>query len=526
MSQPEETQEIEVGFDGKPLKPAKFATGQSHLVSFKFPVLLLDYRYHDDVPVAGAEYEVELADGTFLHGRLNDSGMAEVRGMRSPPIRVRYRPNPKPYEIISAGSNPAFSARFTKADADSLVNPGSQRIPKSNDGIAFGIEAVDWIWGTVNGGFNQKQSVSQIIVDACIGMIPLVGDVTAVRDLLAILISMAHDPKKRESKLEWVALVVLLFALIPVVGGVIKGVGKLLLKSGKEAAEASKQIKEFVAVLNRLGMGDALKWMQELKLESYTGEVLGCWREWTHRLGMVFDSIQLKFKGVLPQKMLESVGKLKLKVQEVALKGEAMIPDAVKELADRLKAAQRQLYQGEWHEIPKNLKSSAREVEARLVDVPGGKKWAVENMHYPPNGRDSFFKREDWPDLSGGTYVEEIKPGKFNYKTIACFSGSMRAVKIPPGRKIYRIIEKDGYEAGNWWVHSLPESGKEWREGLAVLDSWNGDGYYVELTVPESGLWAWEGKAASQVENNPNAVATLGQYLPGGHIGKKDLRVD
>ena len=62
----------------------------------------------------------------------------------------------------------------------------------------------------------------------------------------------------------------------------------------------------------------------------------------------------------------------------------------------------------------------------------------------------------------------------------------------------------------------MPESGKEWREGLAVLDSWNKNGYYVELTVPESGLWAWEGKAASQVENNPDAIATMGQYLPGG----------
>jgi hypothetical protein len=93
----------------------------------------------------------------------------------------------------------------------------------------------------------------------------------------------------------------------------------------------------------------------------------------------------------------------------------------------------------------------------------------------------------------------------------------MRAVKIPPGQKIYRIVSSKGDPAGDWWVYALPESGKEWREGLAVLDSWNANSYYVEMMVPESGLWAWEGKAASQVENSVIAPTTLGQYLPGGH---------
>ena len=36
--------------------------------------------------------------------------------------------------------------------------------------------------------------------------------------------------------------------------------------------------------------------------------------------------------------------------------------------------------------------------------------------------------------------------------------------------------------------------------------------------MPEQGLFAWEGKTASQVENSPKATATLGQYLPGGQI--------
>lgn len=56
-----------------------------------------------------------------------------------------------------------------------------------------------WTWGTVQGAFNEKSSLSQIIVDAVIGMIPLVGDATAVRDLLAVSISMADSEENRNS---------------------------------------------------------------------------------------------------------------------------------------------------------------------------------------------------------------------------------------------------------------------------------------------------------------------------------------
>ncbi|MFX5554890.1 hypothetical protein ABTE11_21670, partial [Acinetobacter baumannii] len=76
---------------------------------------------------------------------------------------------------------------------------------------------------------------SQIIVDAVIGMIPLLGDVTAARDIIAVTIGLVDDPKKREDVWEWVLLVVLVVALIPVVGGVIKGVGRLVVKLAKEA---------------------------------------------------------------------------------------------------------------------------------------------------------------------------------------------------------------------------------------------------------------------------------------------------
>jgi hypothetical protein len=52
----------------------------------------------------------------------------------------------------------------------------------------WALDASEWLWGTMQGAFNEKQTTSQIIVDAVVGMIPLVGDVTAARDLVAVSI--------------------------------------------------------------------------------------------------------------------------------------------------------------------------------------------------------------------------------------------------------------------------------------------------------------------------------------------------
>ncbi|QGJ67536.1 hypothetical protein FDU21_09995 [Xanthomonas oryzae pv. oryzae] len=57
-----------------------------------------------------------------------------------------------------------------------------------------------------------------------------------MRDIIAVVIRLIDDPDARESVWEWVLLVVLVFALIPVVG-VIKGVGRILCKVFKAAAE-------------------------------------------------------------------------------------------------------------------------------------------------------------------------------------------------------------------------------------------------------------------------------------------------
>lgn len=57
----------------------------------------------------------------------------------------------------------------------------------------WALDASDWLWGTAQGAFNEKQTTSEIVVDAVIGVIPLVGDATAARDIIAVSTRLAQD---------------------------------------------------------------------------------------------------------------------------------------------------------------------------------------------------------------------------------------------------------------------------------------------------------------------------------------------
>jgi hypothetical protein len=370
-------------------------------------------------------------------------------------------------------------------------------------------EVSDWVWGLVQGNFNDQQTISQILVDAVIGMIPLVGDVTAIRDLIAIIIGLAKHPEKREDKMEWVALVVMAFALIPVAGGVIKGIGKLLMGGAKSAAVIEKLIGPVMMILNRVGSGDAIKFLKELDLMKYADELKGKVRELFGRLEKVTSTILDKVSWIIPDAMVDTLERLRGGIQTLRGLIDRMIPDALKELNERLKLLQRAMYEGEWLEIPATLRLRTRENEARLIEELASD--AVRKggaMAFPPNKvKDFVFGGGPWPDLETHRRRHEWIPG---------FHGPLNPVKLKKGEKIYRVVQDGSRIDGPWWVRDLPPDGRAWREGCAVLESWNKNRWYVEYTV-ESDLFAYEGVVASQLDRL-SASATYGQYLQGGRV--------
>jgi hypothetical protein len=81
--------------------------------------------------------------------------------------------------------------------------------------------------------------------------------------------------------------------------------------------------------------------------------------------------------------------------------------------------------------------------------------------------------------------------------------GLMRPIYYPPGTRLYRVVDNSSDGAGQYWVTEEVfmqlKTRDEWRERLAVKPDWNQNGHYVTYTVPEGGLDAFVGPAASQV---------------------------
>ncbi|TKI02614.1 DUF4112 domain-containing protein [Martelella alba] len=402
------------------------------------------------------------------------------------------------------------------------------------------LETGQWIWGTLQGAFNEKQTISQIIVDAVISMIPLLGDVTAVRDLIAVSIRLAKEPKKRESVSEWVFLVILLFALIPVIGGVIKGDGRLVLRVTTQAAENVETLGEVIKFLNRIGEGDAVKWLSKLNVVEYQAQLI-------EKMGNLCDMMTTTVKQILkarigrmlPKKWQADLLRVRDGIAALQPLASKMIPQALIELDAKLRVLQALVYKGGTHTVTTGTGriEVRREAEAYLIERPlreapkQGTRFPslhAEEKHenrlrrkYSKNGYPDLFARR--PEKSPAFGDKQI------YANIASFSGGITAksARNMAGSTIFRAFGNEtalaahpggSWAAGGFWGYQkVPGSAEEWRKLSAVLDEWNGNGFLVVLHLPEDlatrmpGTNAWHGKIAEQFgEKRTN------QYLEGG----------
>jgi hypothetical protein len=75
---------------------------------------------------------------------------------------------------------------------------------------------------------------------------------------------------------------------------------------------------------------------------------------------------------------------------------------------------------------------------------------------------------------------------------------SAQPVDLPPGTKIFRVIDDNSNPSGSYWAPSLPADEGTWRSECAVKPGWNSDGKMAVCTVPPGGMKVWVGPASSQ----------------------------
>ncbi|MGS0614320.1 hypothetical protein [Xanthomonas oryzae] len=399
-----------------------------------------------------------------------------------------------------------------------------------------------WAWGTAQGAFNEKASLSQILVDAVIGMIPLVGDVTAVRDIIAVVIRLIDDPDARESVWEWVLLVVLVFALIPVVGGVIKGVGRILCKVFKAAAELTgaaraahllQGTRDIIAFLNRIGRGNAEAWLLSLKFADYQSRILDRFAALTNTMGLVMAKFKKHMGALLPGVLAQRIDALTQGLSTLREIGQRMIPKAIKELDQQLRELQAYVRSGGettsrvvLHRVATGERVITRADEARLVEdgvLPvrsgrGGFKQNPALVSRPGKWKHLYEPEPGYPNLADPS---RAKGGL--HSAVQAYSGKMINRQLHDGEHIFRAFGEEGvthgeiigesFAGGIWWgIGDAPKSAQEWRPSTAVLDEFNRNGFLVTgKVVGDGGPKAVVGTVAEQT-----GTRLPGQYLPGG----------
>lgn len=401
-------------------------------------------------------------------------------------------------------------------------------------------EAGDWLWGTAQGAFNHKQTTSQIVVDAIIGMIPLVGDVTAARDLIAVSMTLINEPEKRSSVFEWTLLVILIFALIPVIGGVIKGAGRLALRLTAEAAQDSAQVAkiadDLIAFLNRVGHKNAEVWIKTLNVLKYEGELLGKFRTFCDTMIVTVHRCKIRFANLFPESLLSKLDAIGNGFKMLKKIGEKMIPEALKELHHKLEHIQKVIHSGGMPPVDQaktlvaqtGQKTVTYAEEARLVEgkpkrrvVRAGKyKQNVANVKDPSKFAHVYRRQKGFPDLTYGK-VTDPNTGETYHNMIAASSGKITNEMLSgqslfrafgPGGSTHGVKVGQSWPVGAFWgMGPPPRTAREWREKCAVLDEWNRNGWLSIINIPPG----VEIPAATSTVSEQWGKQ-LDQYLPGG----------
>lgn len=375
------------------------------------------------------------------------------------------------------------------------------------------IEIGDWLWGAAQGSFNDKLSIGQIVLDATISAFPIAGEVTAARDVIAQLLRMCRSPKLWQEVMEWITLLLPLLAIVPLFGGLLKGIGKLLMRLGRSVDEDRKILEAIILLSNKLGHGNAVKFIKDLDFIKYQTKLIEGLNSVCQRLDSTLGVVSERLQSVLSKEVLAEFSDLRQSLGKLQEKGKEMVPQCLKELNSRLKKIQAQLYEGEWHGVQTGTKNTTREAEARLTEHNGPAP-RPKSKGYTKNTIDDYHPQDGYPDLLKYA-TQDKKTGKWkSVSDIEAFSGPIRARKLVGPKTVYRIIKpgRNG-KASAWWTETMPSDAQEWRESLAVLDKFNVNGFFIKYEIPAGReLKVWEGKAAEQLNEE------TAQFLGGGGI--------
>ncbi|MCO4857246.1 hypothetical protein MKD49_12225 [Herbaspirillum sp. WGmk3] len=390
--------------------------------------------------------------------------------------------------------------------------------------------AGEWLWGVIQGDFNENPTTAQTAVSTVVSMIPFVDQICDVRDIVANCKKIHSEPNE---VWHWVALCLTLIGLFPTLGSLVKGCGKVMFSALRRASlgaarkatavlpDMTKYIELSISLLNRfLARPEVVKTLRALKIDNpykylavklrevkaqvNVGKLLAAFDDGKKATLSLLELVRKWGGAALGDR---AIGLMKL-VNEVRAQADRMLAKALKPLQDLLDQLARRL------DIESDMLHRARlntvnphgfrrtttdaEKDAFDKDLPS---WATKSktLKYPP--------LEKAPPIPPGyPRFDDGLATKNAYDTF----NTIRPLDLPPGTKLRRVLDPKSADNSICWMTEEEfqklQSKADWRKRFAVWASWNSNGEVITYIVPEGGLKVWEGVVASQKLKNSSYV--------------------
>ncbi len=399
----------------------------------------------------------------------------------------------------------------------------------------------EWIWGALQGDFNQERSAGQIGLDMVVSLFPIVDTVCDLRDVCANIRQYRRDP---DNKVTLFFIATTAVGFFPEAGTVVKSALRLVwvyLKPVIKHADDILNVSRLVTAANRacdaalpkitdyLQHNRVLKWATDGKIPDMYRFLAKTIRDMSEtlspaKLGKLLDekigelkALLRKIRPIVPTTVRENIDDfMKLvdanrrgmgnAVQQFVQPVRAVLKVLAKRLDDQ--AWRVQVYRTNRGWIAPMSESGA----ARLINA-NPPKWAKKRPNRMKHPRLKLSEKKM-------KALMEENPGhpplqEWLVKTFSRKEGGMRADKIKGPAKLYRIVDPSNEGAGIFWMteeeFKALRNRDEWRERFAVKPDWNQNGWFVEYEIKDGeSLAVWRGPAASQ------ELTGTDRYLEGG----------
>ena len=319
---------------------------------------------------------------------------------------VQYGEDTREYAPVdNTKPNPLYG-KISPANAVAMVEAGDTSLLDEAGSLAA--IAGDWLWGTLQGDFNENPSTSQIVVGSIISMIPVIDQIMDCRDVCANVMVLTDDDKANDTN-GWIALTLTGIGFIPVLGSAVKGVGKVIVKNAEGAISLA------AATLRKLGKGDPIAYIKNIDWQDLGKQAAALIKEKVEALREALTAItsSYKLKWLLSDDMLANLKQVNESLAAIIPKIEQGIARATNLLETKAKQAIK-AYEGELPHTGrtgtvKNTKTKELEVSQKN-ELKGTK---VKRNLNSSKVRKALFKQYD---ITIGSYKDMKKITKEGYQ--------------------------------------------------------------------------------------------------------------